>query len=81
VKRSTLRHETRVLQLLKGQDAIPAVYGYGQLDHFEYISMELLGQSLAELQKDGAGVMVKTVSRVLDQAVCRIQIRGSDSTK
>jgi predicted Ser/Thr protein kinase len=72
VKRPTLRHETRVLQFLQGQAAIPAVYGYGQLEHFEYMAMELLGPSIAEQQKDGAGVMVKTVIRVVDQAVRRI---------
>jgi predicted Ser/Thr protein kinase len=74
VKRPTLRHETRVLQFLKGQAAIPAVYGYGQLEHFEYMAMELLGPSIAEQQKDGTSVMVKTVIRVVDQAVRRIRI-------
>lgn len=72
VKRPTLRHEIRVLEFLKGQAAIPAVYGYGQLEHFECMAMELLGPSIAEQQKDGAGVMVKTVIRVADQAVRRI---------
>jgi len=73
VKRPTLRHETRVLQLLKGQAAIPLIYGYVQLEHFEYMAMELLGPSIAEQQKGAAGVMVKTVIRVVDQAV-RIRI-------
>jgi len=72
VKRPTLRHETRVLQLLKGQAAIPVVYGYVQLDHFEYMAMELLGPSIAEQQKGTAGVTVMTVIRVMDQAVRRI---------
>jgi predicted Ser/Thr protein kinase len=76
VKRPTLQHETRVLQFLRGQAAIPAVYAYGQLEHFEYMAMELLGPSLAEQQKDGAGVMVKTVIRVVDQAVRRLWIRA-----
>ena len=39
--------------------------------------MELLGPSLAERQKDGAGVMVKTVIRLMDQAVCRIRTLAS----
>jgi predicted Ser/Thr protein kinase len=81
VKRPTLQHETRVLQFLKGQAAIPAVYGYGQLEHFEYMAMELLGPSIAERQKDGAGVMVNTVIRVMDQAVRRIRIQASYSTE
>ena len=81
VKRPTLQHETRVLQLLKGQAAIPDVYGYGQLEHFEYMAMELLGPSIAEQQMDGTGVRVKTVIRVVDQAVRRIRIRASYSTE
>jgi predicted Ser/Thr protein kinase len=84
VKRSNLRHETRVLQYLKslkGHAAIPAVYGYGQLEHFEYMAMELLGPSLAKQQKDGACVMVKTVIRVVDQAVRRIRIPFSYTTE
>jgi predicted Ser/Thr protein kinase len=68
VKRPILRHETRVLQLLQGHASIPSVYGYGQLEHFEYMAMELLGSSVAK-HEDGAGVAVKTVIRVVDQAV------------
>ncbi|KAF8550757.1 kinase-like protein [Imleria badia] len=73
VKRPTLCHEARTLQLLKGHPAIPAVYGYGHLEHFEYMAMEPLGQSMAEKQKDGAAVMVKTVVRVVDQALAALQ--------
>jgi hypothetical protein len=68
-----------VLQYLKGHAAIPAVYGYGHLEHFEYMAMELLGPSIAEKKKDGAGVMVKTVIQVVDQAVRRIRIPASQS--
>ncbi|KAI6026988.1 putative casein kinase-1 hhp1 [Pisolithus marmoratus] len=73
VTRPSLRHEARLLQLLRGQAAIPAVYGYGHLEHFEYMSMELLGQSVAELRKDGASVGVNTVIRVVDQALAALQ--------
>ncbi|KAI6112618.1 putative casein kinase-1 hhp1 [Pisolithus sp. B1] len=73
VKRPTLQHETRLLQLLKGQAAIPAVYGYGQLEHFEYMAMELLGPSVAQLRKDDAGVSVKTVIRVVDQVLAALE--------
>ena len=31
--------------------------------------MELLGPSIAEQQKDSAGVLAKTVIRIVDQAV------------
>jgi hypothetical protein len=74
VKRPILLHEIRVLQLLQGHTAIPSVYGYGHLPHFEYMAMELLGPSIAEKQKDDAAVMATTVIRVLDQTVCRIRI-------
>ncbi|TDL20435.1 kinase-like protein [Rickenella mellea] len=73
VQRPALQHEIRILQLLQGHVAIPAVYGYGHLEHFEYMSMELLGPSIAEQQKEGAGVMVKTVIQILDQALAALQ--------
>jgi len=63
VKRTIL-----LLQVLQGGPLIPVVYGYGQLDHFEYMAMELLGPSVADQQlKGGAGVMVETVIRVVYQ--------------
>ncbi|PBK65322.1 kinase-like protein [Armillaria solidipes] len=64
VKRPILQHEIRILQLLKGQVAIPVVYAYGQLEHFEYMAMEILGPSVAEQKKKidpGTGLMLKTV--------------------
>ena len=42
LSRPTLQHEIRVLRFLKGQAAIPAMYGYRQLKHFEYLAMEFL---------------------------------------
>ena len=39
---------------------------YGQSKHFEYIAIEFLGPSVAELQKDGAGVIEETVITVLE---------------
>ncbi len=76
-----LQHETRVLQLLKGQAAIPLVYAYGQLEHFEYIAMEILGLSVTErLNRPGAGVMLTTVIRIVDQVVRKKQIRASEIT-
>ncbi|TDL24962.1 kinase-like protein [Rickenella mellea] len=73
VKRPSLQQESRILQLLKGHPAIPALYGYGHLDHFEYISMELLGPSIAAQMKDGAGLKVKTVIRIVDQVLAALQ--------
>lgn len=70
VKRPILRHESRVLQLLQGHPTIPTIYGYGHLEHFEYIAMEFLGPSIAEQQKEGAGLGVETVIRITYQVVC-----------
>ncbi|KAK0233861.1 putative casein kinase-1 hhp1 [Armillaria fumosa] len=76
VKRPMLRHETRIIQLLKGQVAIPLVYAYGQLEHFEYIAMEILGPSVAEQQKKNGletGVMLTTVVRIMDQVLAGLE--------
>ncbi|KAG9316103.1 putative casein kinase-1 hhp1 [Chiua virens] len=73
VERPTLRHEARILQFLNGQSSIPVVYGYGHLEHFEYLAVERLGPSIAEQQRDGACVMMNTVLRILDQALAALQ--------
>jgi serine/threonine protein kinase len=54
VKRPSLKHEARVLQLLRGHPAIPSVYGYGRFRHFEYLAMELLASTLEDLHKNNA---------------------------
>ncbi|CAA7270756.1 unnamed protein product [Cyclocybe aegerita] len=73
VKRSFLQHEIRVLQLLQGQASIPAVYAYGRLPHFEYMAMELLGPSVAQMLKEGAGLLVETVIQVVDQTLMALK--------
>ncbi|SJL06429.1 uncharacterized protein ARMOST_09766 [Armillaria ostoyae] len=76
VKRPILQHETRILQLLKGQVSIPLVYAYGQLEHFEYMAMEILGPSVAERQKKNGletGVMLTTVIRIVDQVLAGLE--------
>ncbi|KAE9397848.1 putative casein kinase-1 hhp1, partial [Gymnopus androsaceus JB14] len=75
IKRTVLQHESRVLQLLQGHVAIPAVYAYGHLDHFEYMAIELLGPSLKDKLNllDGAGLKVKTVIRIVDQALSALE--------
>ncbi|KAK0184315.1 hypothetical protein F5146DRAFT_1006586 [Armillaria mellea] len=71
MSRVSKKHETRILQLLKGPAAIPLVYAYGQLEHFEYIAMDILGSSHAEhLSSPGDGVMLMTVIRIVDQLAC-----------
>ena len=71
VERAVLRYESRILQLLQGHPAIPAVYGYGQLPHFEYLAMELLGPSIKD--RAAGPIAVTTASRTVLQMVCCTQ--------
>ncbi|KAF9004344.1 kinase-like domain-containing protein [Cyathus striatus] len=71
IERTVLRHESRILQLLQGHTAIPIIYGYGRLPHFEYISMELLGSSVRELVT--GPVCVKTTVQVVLQALAALE--------
>ncbi|KIM38474.1 hypothetical protein M413DRAFT_242165 [Hebeloma cylindrosporum] len=48
LKRTLLKHEARILKRLEGHPAIPEVYGYGRVEHFELLAIELLGNSLAD---------------------------------
>ncbi|KAK0218469.1 putative casein kinase-1 hhp1 [Armillaria nabsnona] len=76
VKRPILQHETRILQLLKGHESIPVVYAYGQLVHFEYMAMEILGPSVAEQQKKNdpeTGLMLKSVIPIMDQVLAGLE--------
>lgn len=68
VKRPILQYESRILQLLQGHPSIPALYGYGQLPHFECLAMELLGPSVKDCAT--GRVAVRTVVRVVLQMVC-----------
>lgn len=69
VKRPILQYEARILHLLQGHVSIPLLYGYGQLEHFEYIAMELQGATLKKRCQKGAGLMIPTVIRIVDQVV------------
>lgn len=51
VKRTTLEYEANILHLLAGHPSIPTIYAFGQLAHFEYIAIELLGPSLNDALK------------------------------
>lgn len=54
VRRSHLKYEGQLLQAFHGHPAIPRVVAYRPLKHFEYLAMELLGNTLKELTpKDG----------------------------
>ncbi|KAF7329818.1 Kinase-like protein [Mycena kentingensis (nom. inval.)] len=66
IERPFLRHEARILQLLQGHKSIPRLLGYFRGPHFEYIALELLGETLKEQihQEDGAALLPETVARV-----------------
>ncbi|KAF9484910.1 kinase-like protein [Pholiota conissans] len=64
VKRTILQYESWVIQLLQGHPAIPILFGYGRLPHFEYLAMELLGPSVNECTSGGP-IAVKTVTQVV----------------
>lgn len=63
LRRTHLKHEVHVLQLLRGHPAIPRVVAYGHLEHFEYLALELLGQSLNDVVPK-QGMEVKMVARI-----------------
>ena len=70
ITRTLLQHEARVLQVLQGHPAIPAVYGYGHLKHFEYLTMELLGPSIREKWPGSSACLpLKTIVSVIQQSV------------
>ncbi|KAF8886059.1 kinase-like domain-containing protein [Gymnopilus junonius] len=71
VKRPILQYESRVLQLLQGHPAIPALYGYGQLPHFEYLAMDLLGPSIKECSH--GPISVTTAVRVVLQMLSALK--------
>lgn len=75
VKRTILRHEARVLQLLQGHPAVPKLVGYGRNPHFEYIAMELLGQSVRALVVPGKAIPLETVRRIGGQMVGSLRER------
>ena len=70
VNRTLLQHEARILQLVQGHPAIPVIYGYGRLKHFEFLAMELLGPSIREKWPGSlASIPLKTVISVVQQTV------------
>ncbi|KAM6494724.1 Protein kinase-like domain containing protein [Amanita muscaria] len=71
LNRTIIRYESRILHLLQGHPAIPAIYGYGQLPHFEYLAMELLGPSVKDCATGPVAVI--TVVRVVLQMLSALE--------
>ncbi|CAE6444560.1 unnamed protein product [Rhizoctonia solani] len=60
VRRTLLQHEARVLRLLSGHPAIPQVFAYGRMKHFEIFSMELLGRTLRDIVDEQGPLSITT---------------------
>ena len=73
VKRTVLKHEGRILQLLQGHPSIPEVYAHGRLEHFEYLSMELLGRCVGDLYRGSNGLPGRTVFLITKDIVGKLK--------
>ena len=68
-----LKHEVCVLHILRGHPAIPRMVAYGHLEHFEYLVLELLGQSLNDVvPKQGMEAIM--VAKIVLQLVSHLNI-------
>ncbi|KAG8708124.1 hypothetical protein FRC08_000097, partial [Ceratobasidium sp. 394] len=73
IKRPLLQHESKVLKLLSGHPAIPQVYAYGRIEHFELLSMELLHRSLREVVEQVGPLSIVNVLDVTDQMLAALE--------
>ncbi|CAE6491813.1 unnamed protein product [Rhizoctonia solani] len=73
VKRPLLQHEARVLKWLAGHAAVPQVYGYGRIEHFELLSMQLLDKSLGDVVDEHGPLPVDRVFDIADQLVAALE--------
>lgn len=69
IKRPILQHEARVLSMLSGHPAIPEIFGYGRIKHFELLSMQLLHQSIGDFIKYHGPLSLTNVLNITDQLV------------
>lgn len=75
IKRSLLRHEANVLKLLSGHRAIPEVYAYGRIEHFELLSMQRLHQSLCDAVDNTGPLPIAPVLDIANQMVVHRDIK------
>lgn len=68
-----LKMEAEVLRRLQGLPHTCRFYGFGETGNFAYVAMELLGPSLAELQRNRKRLGVSTGIRVGRQCLAAIQ--------
>ncbi|KAG9096227.1 hypothetical protein FRC06_008885 [Ceratobasidium sp. 370] len=67
VRRTLLQHEARILKTLSKHPAIPEVYAYGRIKHFELLSMQLLHKCLGDIVKDSGPLPLAVVLEIADQ--------------
>ncbi|OJA15499.1 hypothetical protein AZE42_08257 [Rhizopogon vesiculosus] len=73
VRRTLFQHEARVLLLLQGHPAIPLMYAIGRFQHFEYISMELLGPSIGDINGQDKGVRKRIAPQLAVQMLSALK--------
>jgi len=64
-----LNHERLILQRLQGHASIPIVFAYGRAEQFEYLAMELLGDSLSDITKRCGPLPHLNISVIAEQMV------------
>lgn len=56
-----------MLKALSEHPAIPKVYAYGRIEHFQLLSMQLLHPSLGDIVKENGPLPLATVLEITDQ--------------
>ena len=69
LKRTLLKYEAKIFKRLGDHPAIPKLYGYGHFEHFEYLAIELLGNSLSDQDKFARGFSIQEVADIGVQLV------------
>ena len=69
VKHTLFQHEAAVLKTLHGHAAIPDVFAYGRVQHFELLSMQLYDQCIGSLMSETSPLPVPLVLGIMDQLV------------
>ncbi|KAK7685976.1 hypothetical protein QCA50_010786 [Cerrena zonata] len=73
VKRSLLQHEAAVIKLLHGHPAIPNVFAYDRIEHFELLSMEHFDQCLGDMVNEGSPLSLPLVLDIADQMLSALE--------
>ncbi|KAG1741569.1 kinase-like domain-containing protein [Suillus paluster] len=72
-KRTVIQHEARVLQMLCGHPTIPLVCAVERFEHFEYLSMELLGPNIRAIVEKAEAVRKRIAPRLAVQMLSALK--------